>query len=277
MAQYKFPKLTGSRDFESLILDCYRALYPQAKVYIYGRLGQKQYGIDIIVQMDSNQWCIQCKNYEAVSVSQIDTWIDECTYYQKHPFKTLIIATAAPEDTKITDHLLYDVDKPFKVEYVSWERICGYIECFPSIYQTYYGKLDAKDTFKGDFLEIIAHYCIRDFLRMNPVNEVMHIDVPGYLDNCHKALQRLLDTNEDKTHSLLYEKIRDFMNLLDSYNGYLSTIMFPVLISPDSSCLQYRPFPEISYQLKKEEEQEVYKYSCELSALLDEIIDIDTV
>ena len=185
MPQYKFPKLADSRDFEYLILDCYKALYPEANVYMYGRQGQKQDGIDIIVQMSAARWCIQCKNYDSVSVAQIDTWIDDCTYYDKHPFQKLIIASAAPEDTKIADHLLYDVKKPFQVEYVSWKRICGYIEQFPNIYQAYYGNLEAKNTFKKDFLAITAKYCIRDFLRLNPINEGMHINLPECLDDCH--------------------------------------------------------------------------------------------
>ena len=274
MPQYKFPKLADSRDFEYLILDCYKALYPKANVYMYGRQGQKQYGFDFLVQMSAAQWCIQCKNYEAVSVAQIDTWIEDCTYYDKHPFQKLIIASAAPEDTKIADHLLYDVKKPFQVEYVSWERICGYIESFPSIFQAYYGNLEAKNTFKKDFLAITAKYYIRDFLRLNPINEGMHINLPECLDNCHTALQRFLDLNADKTHSLLYEKIEFFMNLLEEYSGYLSTIMFPVLYSKDSAYLQYRPFPEIRDCLRKKEEPIVYKYRCDLSALLDEITDI---
>ena len=161
MAQYKFPKLTDSRDFEYLILDCYRALYPEANVSMYGRPGQKQDGIDIVVQTAAAQWCIQCKNYETVSISQINTWINDCTYYEKHPFQKLIIATAAPEDTRITDHLLYDIQQPFQVEYVSWEKICGYIEQFPNIYHAYYGNLEAKNAFKNDFLEIINNYSIR--------------------------------------------------------------------------------------------------------------------
>ena len=274
MAQYKFPKLTDSRDFEYLILDCYRALYPEANVSMYGRPGQKQDGIDIIVQMEAAQWCIQCKNYDAVSVSQIDTWINDCTYYEKHPFQKLIIATAAPEDTRITDHLLYDIQQPFQVEYVSWEKICGYIEQFPNIYQAYYGNLEAKNAFKNDFLEIINHYSIMAFLRMNPINEGMHIDLPGCLDDCHEALQRLLDFNADKTHSLLYEKIACFMSLLESYSGYLSTIMFPVVFSQAESYLEYRPFPEVRDHLRKEEEPIVYQYRCDLSVLLGEIIDI---
>ena len=64
------------------------------------------------------------------------------------------------------------------------------------------------------------------------------------------------------------------MNLLESYSGYLSTIMFPVLYSQDSAYLQYRPFPEVRDHLRKEEEPIVYEYRCDLSALLDEITDI---
>lgn len=53
MSYFIFPRLTDEKQFEHLVADCYRALYPGSQVDEYGRRGQKQYGIDITVQMES--------------------------------------------------------------------------------------------------------------------------------------------------------------------------------------------------------------------------------
>lgn len=105
MSHFIFPRLTDEKQFEHLVADCYRALYPESHVDEYGRRGQKQYGIDITVQMESLLWCIQCKNYEMISVSHIDELLSKCTYYSINQFSKLIIATAASDDTKIVDYL----------------------------------------------------------------------------------------------------------------------------------------------------------------------------
>ncbi len=270
MANYKFPKLESEQRFESLVEDCYRALYPHANVQKYGRKGQKQYGIDILVSVGNETYGIQCKNYDKISVSDIETILKECTY---KPLDKLIIATAAQEDTKIADHIIEaGKNVPYRIEYLSWERICAYIEDFPIIYNRYYGQQKCIDDFKKTFVDIIKRYSVETFLdiEIEPITQGLNINVPGNLDSCYLELTALLHQNTEKRTEELYEKISQFTNCLDYYNGYLSLIMFPECYGENLCRFKYKR-PDTYSELKKHED-DVYQYSVELKQLIDEIM-----
>ena len=206
MSHFIFPRLTDEKQFEHLVADCYRALYPESQVDEYGRRGQKQYGIDITVQMESLLWCIQCKNYEMISVSHIDELLSKCTYYSINQFSKLIIATAASDDTKIVDYLI-KVRKahsvPFDLEYLSWERICNLIENNPVVYHKYYGSLQQVNAFKDKFLDIVKRYEIAAFLRIDPMIEGLNMNIPVALDTCKIELEILLDNYIERNNDVV--------------------------------------------------------------------------
>lgn len=230
MSHFIFPRLTDEKQFEHLVADCYRAIYPESHVDEYGRRGQKQYGIDITVQMESQLWCIQCKNYETISVSHIDELLSKCTYYSINPFSKLIIATAASNDTKIVDYLIKVRNArrvPFDLMYLSWERICNLIEKNPAVYQKYYSSLQQVNAFKDKFLEIVKRYEIAAFLRIDPMIEGLNMNIPIALDTCKNELEKLLDNYIERNNDVLYSKISEFMDWLNSYNGNLSVTLYP--------------------------------------------------
>lgn len=272
MGHFVFPKLTDEKQFEHLVADCYRALLPSALVDEYGRRGQKQHGIDITVQIESQLWCIQCKNYETISISDIAELLTKCTYYNVNPFSKLIIATAALNDTNIIDYLI-EIRKtrryPFDLEFLPWEKICSLVESYPQVFQKYYGPLHQADTFKNNFLEIIKRYGIGAFLRIDPMIEGLALDIPPALDNCKMELERLLDDYVEKNGDTLYFMIRKFMNWLDAYNGNLSTILF----YEPRRCSKFTYLPSINGidESRKEKEQLILQYKTELTNLLYEI------
>lgn len=230
MSRFIFPRLTDEKQFEYLVADCFRALHPKAQVDEYGRRGQKQHGIDITVQTESQLWCIQCKNYKTISVSHIEELLSKCTYYDRNPFSKLFIVTAAQKDTIIIDYLIpvRNAHKfPFDLEYWTWETICEIIEDNPSVYHKYYGSLQQANAFKDKFLEIVKRYEIGAFLRIDPMIEGLDMNIPGALDKCGIELETLLDNYIERNNSVLHLKIREFMISLDSYNGILSNILVP--------------------------------------------------
>ena len=272
MRQYIFPRLTDEKQFEHLVADCYRASFPLAQVDEYGRRGQKQYGIDITVQTGSQLWCIQCKNYEIISVSDIEKILKECTYYKVNPFSKLIIATAASNDTKVLDCVIKARKNngfPFDVEFLSWEEIYNLIENNPQVYQKYYGSLQQTNTLKDAFLEIVKQNKIADFLRIDPIVEGLASDIPPTLDCCVEELERLLDDYIERNNDALYLMIERFMNWLSTYNGNLSLILFP----DARNCSKFRYHPPI-YGIdtaREEKEQLILQYRTELTKLLHEI------
>ena len=272
MSHFIFPRLTDEKQFEHLVADCYRALYPGSQVDEYGRRGQKQYGIDITVQMESRLWCIQCKNYETISVSHIDELLNKCTYYSINPFSKLIIATAASNDTKIVDYLIKVRNAhsvPFDLEYLSWERICNLIENNPAVYHKYYGSLQQVNAFKDKFLDIVKRYEIAAFLRIDPMIEGLNMNIPIALDTCKIELEILLDNYIERNNDVLYSKISEFMDWLDSYNGNLSVTLFPHPNGYD----KFIYLPPVNGVDKKraETEQMILQFREHLTKLMNEI------
>lgn len=272
MSHFMFPKLTDEKQFEHLVADCYRALYPESQVDEYGRRGQKQYGIDITVQMKVHLWCIQCKNYETISVSHIDDLLRKCTYYDITPFSKSIIATAALNDTKIVDYLVKlrkDHIFPFDLEYLSWERICDLIANNSSVYEKYYNSLKQVNAFKCKFLKIVKRYNIGAFLRIDPMINGLNSTIPFNLDCCKIKLENLLDNYIERNNDVLYSKINEFMNWLDAYNGNLSVILFP---SPNEyGRFVYLPPINGIDEKRREKEQMVLQFREHLINLMNEI------
>ncbi len=230
MAQYIFPYLRDDKEFENLVADCYRSYYslPHQAVEIYGRNGQKQYGIDITVQLGTELWCIQCKNQFTMSVNDIEELIDKCTFYDKQPFQKLIIATAAPNDTHINDYLMKIRSEgivPYGIEYLYWDRICDFIENIPGIYPKYYGRIEPSDPLRTQFFELIKKYEIPAFLRTDPIIEGISIDTPVKIDMFIIEIQTVLD-NFIGRKDILYRKVSEFMRYIHDYSGNLGVILF---------------------------------------------------
>lgn len=272
MSHFIFPRLTDEKQFEHLVADCYRALYPISQVDEYGRRGQKQHGIDITVQTESWLWCIQCKNYETISVSDVDELLSKCTYYDINPFNKLIIATSSLNDTKVIDFLIRVRDAhnfPFDLEYLPWERICSFIERNPIIYQKYYGSLQQRNEFRDKFLEIVKRYEIAAFLRIDPIIEGLDINIPIALDSCKIELETLLDYYIERNNDVLYLKISEFMNWLDSYTGNLSVTLF---LHPNGydRFVYLSPINGID-EKRAESERMISRFREHLTALMNEI------
>lgn len=230
MPHYCFPRLTDDKEFENLIADCYRGLFnlPKEAVNIYGRNGQKQYGIDITVRLENQLWCVQCKNQENLTINDVEVILEKCTYSSINPFNRFVIATSAHNDARIIDYVIRVNNEKgliYEVDYLPWEEICGYIETIPGIFQKYYGILDYSDPMISEFFEIVKKYDIPAFLRLDPLVEGVDIDYPEKLQLLVMEIQRVLDKNIDR-NDLFYRKMSEFNFLLDSYNTNLGMILF---------------------------------------------------
>lgn len=222
--------------------------------------------------MESQLWCIQCKNNETFSVSDIDELLSKCTYYSINPFGKLIIATAASNDTKIVDYLIKVRNArsvPFDLEYLSWERICNLIENNPAVYQKYYSSLQQMNAFKDKFLEIVKQYKIAAFLRIDPMIEGLNMNIPIALDTCKIELENLLDNYIERNNDVLYSKISEFMNWLNYYNGNLSVILFPHPNRYDK--FVYLPPVNGVDEKRAEKERMVLQFREHLTKLMNEI------
>lgn len=235
MSNYIFPKLTNHEQFENLVRDLYQAKYPNTEVDKYGRTGQKQHGVDITIQgnIEGKQqlWCIQCKNYDSLTTSDVDDILTACTFYKAiKPFEKLIIATYAPNDVNVVRHLLgirASGKYPYAIEYAPRETICDYIEENPVVFNKYYGKVFQVKNLKDKCIEILLKYKIEAFLRSSPLVAGIPFNLPEFLENCCFELQSLLDANLSHKRDILYKRIEQFHKQLDNYSSLLGLMLFP--------------------------------------------------
>ena len=276
MGQYIFPYLRDDKEFENLVADCYRKIYSlkNEAVDIYGRNGQKQYGIDITVQLEKELWCIQCKNQLTMSVNDIRELISKCTFYDRQPFQKLIIATAASNDTRINDHLMkvrMERTVPYDIEYLYWDRICDYIEHIPGIYSKYYGKIDPSDPLRSRFFELIKEYEITAFLRTDPIIEGLSIDTPEKIDMFVLEIQNALDASIGR-NDILYRKIYEFRYFIDNYSGNLGVVLFTDYRTYDR-LIYLPPYSGVDSRFEEKNNMVLY-FRSYLNQLLEIIIDL---
>lgn len=281
MGQYIIPRLKDDKEFENLIEDYYRkhvedyckehGLSSQ-KVTIapYGRNGQKQYGIDITVQLKNELlWCIQCKNKTSISVNDIDEIIKKCTFYGKQPFQKLIIATAAANDTKINDHLMEVSSKgiPYAIEYLPWDKISDFIEGSPEIYEKYYKNLELDDPLRKKFFELLKWYEILAFIEIDPITEGLSENIPENIDRFVVEISKELRGYFGRK-DFVYRKIYEFKGELENYTTDLAAILF--YPQPYTRFMYLPPYNGVDLKFKEKNEM-VEKYRKSLSQLLKQI------
>lgn len=114
--KYNFPRLSDSKEFERLSQDYCIRRYGES-FELYGRPGQKQYGVDII-NCNSDKH-MQAKDYIATK-EDIDAIL---TKYQLPEGKCFIIAANGNRDTKIQDYIgELNKERRVKIEILFWDN-----------------------------------------------------------------------------------------------------------------------------------------------------------
>lgn len=125
MSNYK-PKFTvpdHEQDFEILCFDVYSKVFNSDISTMYGRKGQKQNGLDILVYKDnsnneSNRIGVQCKHVKKLTFDgkSGDSVMKEVRKVERGKQKVshLIIATSLPADTELTDQVNAESDNRIK-------------------------------------------------------------------------------------------------------------------------------------------------------------------
>lgn len=261
LSMYQLPIPTDSLEFEKMLMDYARSVY-HAPASLYGRKGQKQHGIDVIVDTNPRTF-IQCKDYQRTSVttSKIDSWIAEA---ENHPisFTHFVIAVTAPIDAKIQEYVYRVSDERAKegkytVSILFWADIEHVIKIDPNLLRIYYPefyiseervlesqkiKVEEKSAIKtamdkpledsilinseaklrAKFLELVVKYHIQAFLRADAF-EGFSFDLVTDVDCFTIDMQSLLDKSIMMGNwSLLLGVVKEFNLGVDKYNAFLS-------------------------------------------------------
>ena len=129
LSMYRLSPPKDYREFEILLVEYAKSVY-KTFAAVYGRSGQIQSGIDIVVETNP-RICIQCKDYQTthITIDKINQWISDV---EKRPlpfeFARIIIALATPKDMTIQKHIynLSDYRRKaglFDVSILFWDDI----------------------------------------------------------------------------------------------------------------------------------------------------------
>ena len=125
--EYNLHKTKDPYEFEDIVCDvCIKKF---GRVFQrFGRLGQNQFGIDIISDTQGELICIQCKNY-TISSKEIDDIIDKAMQFTQ-PISKFIIATNSLRDARLQEKVIERNNKKdlkFEVCIMFWDEISSII------------------------------------------------------------------------------------------------------------------------------------------------------
>ncbi|MFC6205413.1 tetratricopeptide repeat protein [Psychrobacter urativorans] len=219
-------KPSTEQEFETLCAHIYGEIYKCNTPAMYGRRGQKQYGLDVLVYKNnlnksSNRIGIQCKHvaklpFDGKNKITIVKEIAKADSGQQK-ISQLIIATSLPSDQKLTDSVNAMSDERvkkgmFPVEIQFWNDIENLISNTKILSERYYSNLNysgkitlAKELFdKERYLDSIKSFKPDDFILMNPIEKYESYYI---LANCYYLIEQ-------------NDKFIDFALKLQSFEWY---------------------------------------------------------
>ena len=216
-------KPSTEQEFETLCAHIYGEIFNCKTPSMYGRRGQKQYGLDVLVYKDNlnksnNRIGIQCKHVSKLPFDGKDevTIVKEVAKADsgQQKISQLIIATSLPSDRKLTDAVNALSDErvnegKFPVEVQFWNDIENHIFNSSNLSERYHSNSDysekikqAKERFnKERYSEVIDSLTVDDIKLMNHVEKY---EAYYLLANCYY----LIEQNDKFTHYA--SKIKDF-------------------------------------------------------------------
>ncbi|WP_295836142.1 hypothetical protein [uncultured Microbacterium sp.] len=124
MEPYKFPLPPTDQDFEALVERLSRDRHPDATVQRFGRNGQAQHGVDVLItRADGTSDGYQCKHVKSLGENEVSSESLKATAFPGG-ISRFIIYTTAPRDT--SDQLAArkaTKTHPFLVIVSSWDDI----------------------------------------------------------------------------------------------------------------------------------------------------------
>lgn len=245
-------------EFEKILIPYAQATY-QGQASQYGRKGQKQDGIDIIVDRhNGSRFLIQCKDYLKTDVTdkKIDKWIKKAEDEVKFDFEKLIIALGCERDGLLQKYvcMLSDerkADGKFLVSIIFWDDIQQFVKLdedllrnyYPNIFysnervEEKYKEVNSTDTesqkrpepikteaeIRSQCLDLIVKYRIKEYLDAD-----QYAGFPFELvtegDLFEIELQDLLNRSIRYKASDRYYEVSEFLGAFSQFTYYMATI-----------------------------------------------------
>jgi len=185
MASYQWKPLTDEKIFEDLVNDLCSAQYG-IKFQIYGRKGQKQYGIDGSALTKDNKHILhQCKNKmisrndSAIQLellkdleTETDAMIKEFIEQKGYALDKFIFANSFKRDTKLQNKAT-ELSLEYEISIViwSWDEISDMLEKYTDIAQKFYPNFFREKIQKKEIQELSNEKSFLDKIHLSIQNK----------------------------------------------------------------------------------------------------------
>ncbi|HEV2196934.1 MAG TPA: tetratricopeptide repeat protein [Candidatus Acidoferrum sp.] len=142
----RFPIPTNDDDFEKLCLHLLRHHWSRPGLEIFGKRGERQFGIDILdVGGQTPIYAAQCKlreEYKSLAPSEIQTEVDEAKKFAPPLGKYAILTTgkvSAKAQRKVREiNQSHKQQGLFEVEVLTWDRLSALLQQYSDVQEAFY-------------------------------------------------------------------------------------------------------------------------------------------
>lgn len=243
------PESFSYKDFEDLITEICQEKYSDAKFspHIYGRSGQKQYGIDIsLVDTGTQKIGIQCKRYDSTpfNASEIISKVEN----EHLKLDKFIIAITAYRDKKISDEFanVAKLNLPFKIEIWFWEDIVKFMSQSEKLCKKYNllyvshnsdkntdvsQQITSGSEFKNIFFELFQKYKIPLFLKCDgkaePFPMELIVNADCFISDTEELILNCYYSNSNITSKKSYINACQYVCVFSEYHSRVACMVSP--------------------------------------------------
>ena len=160
MMSLEIAKPKNWQDFERISARLCEKIYKTTNIHRYGRQGQQQNGVDIMIESEGGIVGIQCKHVEKLTSSEIDDEIEKAEKFIP-ALKSFKFYTTLKRDTKIQSYIAeksqeYRAKNLFDIDILSWEDIAEKLQETKNydILEDFYPELFYADVNISNMLDI---------------------------------------------------------------------------------------------------------------------------
>jgi len=222
----RLPPPANWQDFEGLCLDLLGEIYGIDQVQKYGRPGQGQSGIDIIIGPDpKNDWIgVQCKKKDVypekcLRESEVQREVTNATAF-KPTISQYIVVTSAPRDKKIQDLAMEITERhrgegKFSVKIWSWDDIEELLRKTPAVLKRWYPAHQMPDIIEAIGTKVTAEdeetrMVVKDGFRQQREFLSSAIELTAFSTEYHEDLDIIKKELDEHRPSTALRWLNDF-------------------------------------------------------------------
>lgn len=138
----RLPPISDDRRFEKFISDLWGLRYGVRSQTLYGRSGQAQHGVDVLLRAGDQLIGIQCKAVGSLTSTDLDREVKRALGFTP-PLTQFVMTTTSPHDARLVSHAAQVTGEHLvigqsEVSYFGWDDLMRMLEDFPRLIPKYF-------------------------------------------------------------------------------------------------------------------------------------------